>query len=627
MRVQIMRLLECAVWLAMATETNALDYVVDQRSAKASDANAGTETVPLATIAGAVRKVKPGDGILVKNGTYRETVSPPAGTAGRPITLKAWPGHRPVVKGSEVVKGPWKPGEKRGIYTTAFEPYTQMVFVDERPLQQIGQFERIGPDALNKIKFEGKGPEDLRPGTFFYDKNQKRLYIWLVDSDDPAGHQIEAAVRYDGVKAKSHTYVGGLDVRHCQAGPGKGEAGILVEGEDVTIESCRSTYNDFSGLILSGSDCVVRNCELAWNGNDGLTSCTGARMLLEGNTTHHNNTRHYDPGWHAGGMKIVQWTDSRVIRHRAYAESVGLWFDVSVRNMLVADSLFENCLVGVYYEISRWGVLVNNVCRDCDCGLWSYSSDVLIAHNVTDRCARGIVVTGAIRYGEYSTKPSENHNCLTATRNNLIINNIIIDAVDAYIGIEKDSPHNGPNYSDYNVFVWTLPAVSGNGNHIKFMSSWDTYYGRLAIWELAGYDQHSMVSDGNLYRLIRSRRNIYDMGASRVLPDAVFADRVNGKYDLPTDSPMRKLGRQVPLKLKSVYKPGRRPWETTLIEDAPDSKAAKVLFEAGGRHYRAQPEPKPLMMFDPDKMSPADPGLNRCWTEANQYPSFQGTLK
>jgi hypothetical protein len=130
-----------------------------------------------------------------------------------------------------------------------------------------------------------------------------------------------------------------------------------------------------------------------------------------------------------------------------------------------------------------------------------------------------------------------------------------------------------------------------------------------------------------------------------VLPDAVFADRANGRYDLQADSPLRKLGRQVPLELKSVYKPGRRCWEATSLGDAPDPKTAKALFEVGGKrgpavvpastfdvdmagsHYRAQPEPAPLMMFDPDKMAPADPGPNRRWTETGKYPRFEGGPK
>jgi hypothetical protein len=187
-----------ALALAAPALCPAATWVVDQRHRRASDANPGTEKAPFKTITAAIKVVKPGDAIAVKNGTYRESVTLPAGTNGLPITLTAWKGHHPVVKGSEVVKGPWRPahiniryrpgqatgpisgravdmvknfaeymnrkeaapspgaetnawaGEQPGvpwvgIYVCKFEPHTQMVFVDEQPLKQIGPCEYIGP--------------------------------------------------------------------------------------------------------------------------------------------------------------------------------------------------------------------------------------------------------------------------------------------------------------------------------------------------------------------------------------------------------------------------------------------------------------------------------------------------
>ena len=59
------------------------------------------------------------DKVLILSGVYREHVNiTVSGEAGRPITFAAAPGHRVVVKGSEIVRGPWTrlspQGRRRG---------------------------------------------------------------------------------------------------------------------------------------------------------------------------------------------------------------------------------------------------------------------------------------------------------------------------------------------------------------------------------------------------------------------------------------------------------------------------------------------------------------------------------
>jgi hypothetical protein len=478
------------------------------------------------------------------------------------------------------------------------------------------------------VTFDGQGPADLRPGTFFYDRAAKVLYVWLVDFGDPAGRLVEASARDGAVGLNSHVRFAGFDVLHCQMVPGHCAVGA-AEGENIVVDSVRALWNDFAGMIIQGTNCVIRNCEMAFNGNVGFTTSVGFGMLMDGNVTHDNNRRGYAPGWMDGGMKLCSWDDSRILRHRAYNEpGAAVWFDGTCMNCVLADSVIETSGVGVYFEISRWGVLVNNIVRNCDRGIWSYSSDVLIAHNIVDRCAEGITVTGDPRGAEYSRGwPEDRWSrwCLAAVRNNLILNNIIIDSVGSYIAIGKPSPHNGPNACDNNVFVWTLPFGHSIGNHIKFMAGWDDYYGRLPFWQAAGYDRHSRIADAALWRTYQDRPSMFDLPHALVLPDAGFRNGAAGDYRLRPDSPLRGLGRQVPAALQSVYVPGRHAWEKTLLEDAPDPKAVptNAIIEVWGtKHYRVQPEPVPLMMFAPDAQPPCDPGPVEEWTRTGQYPHF-----
>ncbi|MBI3991212.1 MAG: right-handed parallel beta-helix repeat-containing protein [Candidatus Omnitrophica bacterium] len=614
------------------------ELYVDGENPKASDNNVGTEQSPFKTISIAASRVKPGDTVYVKKGTYREYVKLPAGREDAPITLTSWKNDVPVIKGSDILKGPWNPvnasvkykgTEPVAIFSCPLEAYTQMVFVDESPLKQIGFFEHMGPKDWHTplIKYDGTGVEDMRPGTFFYDKDRKILYVWLSDSSNPSQHTIEYALRLCGILISDYCYLKGFEVRHCQALPGKEHMGIGGTGKKLVVESCKATYNDFAGMLIQGEDCIIRNNEMAYNGNCGFISSVGKRMLMEGNTTHHNNTRKYAAGWCSGGMKIVQWKDSKVIRQHAYKEHGALWFDINCLDMLIADCLLEDSGTGIYFEISRWGIIVNNVVRNCGRGIWSYSSDVLIANNVTDGCPEGITISGELRGGVYSTGyPEPARNCLPATRNNLVVNNIIIDSTGSYIAANKDSVHCGSNYSDYNVFVWTMPKVHWGTNHIKFMAGWDDYYGRLQFWQnQRHYDGHSTIADPQLFRIFKEGL-LWDGAISDekyLVADPLFVSRENGDYRLMPDSPLMNKGREVPQLLNSVYYPGKRPWAKTLISDAPDPATAKVEYEIwGDKNYRYQPEPEPLMMFDSDKQKPALPGINSGWRKNGNYPEF-----
>ena len=71
-----------------------------------ADAGAGTLAAPFRTIQKAASLAVAGDVVIVRAGTYRETVRPPrSGSAGAPITFQAYPGEQVTVSGANVVGG------------------------------------------------------------------------------------------------------------------------------------------------------------------------------------------------------------------------------------------------------------------------------------------------------------------------------------------------------------------------------------------------------------------------------------------------------------------------------------------------------------------------------------------
>ena len=167
----------------VATASHATDYYVAQGVATAADTNPGTEAKPFLTIGGALKAVAarlgPGDTLRIKEGVYRERISLRAkdgkgdGTViasgasyNRAISFAGVPGDHVVLSGSDVVTG-LKPFKEDIWVQAGWEPNSQQVFVDGKPLEQIG-------GKMSEIinfwgwKHKGKGLDDMIPGSFYY---------------------------------------------------------------------------------------------------------------------------------------------------------------------------------------------------------------------------------------------------------------------------------------------------------------------------------------------------------------------------------------------------------------------------------------------------------------------------
>lgn len=95
----------CGGATLMASQCDAATYYVAKTG---KDANAGTLAAPFGTIQKAATIAVAGDTVVVRAGTYRETVEPKnSGATGAPITYKTFPKEKVVVSGTEVVSG-WK---------------------------------------------------------------------------------------------------------------------------------------------------------------------------------------------------------------------------------------------------------------------------------------------------------------------------------------------------------------------------------------------------------------------------------------------------------------------------------------------------------------------------------------
>jgi hypothetical protein len=102
-------------------------------AAKGNDQADGTEAAPWKTLRHALKQLQPGDTLYLRGGTYYERVSVRlAGEAGRPITIRSYPGELAVVDGGyrEFAEHPetaWEPapGGQEGEYRST-RPYPEL---------------------------------------------------------------------------------------------------------------------------------------------------------------------------------------------------------------------------------------------------------------------------------------------------------------------------------------------------------------------------------------------------------------------------------------------------------------------------------------------------------------------
>src|SRR3954454_1673410 len=75
-------------------------------STTGGDANPGTLAAPFKTIQRAANAASAGDTVIVRAGTYRETVRVPrSGTAAAPITFQPYPNERVTISGADMITG------------------------------------------------------------------------------------------------------------------------------------------------------------------------------------------------------------------------------------------------------------------------------------------------------------------------------------------------------------------------------------------------------------------------------------------------------------------------------------------------------------------------------------------
>ncbi|MCC6443594.1 MAG: right-handed parallel beta-helix repeat-containing protein [Armatimonadetes bacterium] len=417
----------CLVMLlaAFLPSAHADTLIVDNNHPGASDENPGVADRPLKTINRAARLAKAGDTVIIKAGTYRESVRLEySGTAQAPISFVADPAGSVVVTGADVITGWKKVDGEAPIYRAPWAHQFAIDIRDGKPVEHHpaddplwGRAEQVIADGrqllhvLNladlkkKWKEHSEAPAKGQPspvlkqpvaglggpfeGMFWADTAGKYLYLWLSDGSDPSQRRVEAATRgqifgvnpWESERGVENVHVRGLIFRCGATFPQR--AAVWLHGKNNLLEGCLIEQMSGAGVSVGGSmrRCIVRGCGQVGGGAGG-SGFVNEECLWEGNCWKPINR-----GWDAGGFKITD-VDGGLFRRCVFRHNggPGLWLDIDVRNVVITECVFQgNEGSGLFVEISRDITVTRNLAVENALAVgpegWA-SSGILIAESM-----------------------------------------------------------------------------------------------------------------------------------------------------------------------------------------------------------------------------------------------------
>ena len=356
-------------------------------------------STPKRTIRAGLACLAPGDTLSVRGGEYRERATITTSF----VTIQAYAGETPTIKGSDLVTG-WTQPPGQPVWTrtgpipqgTVVDPINQIVnlpiCLETHPLCRYPYQVFINGQPQTLV---GITAADIPgPGEFVYippnEQSPSGTNIWRLGTD-PTGKTVEVSVRDawltgDG-KAQGVT-IRGLSFRHSSNGfgqaplhdgypvhscggeppaPGQEPPPCPTQGDGWLMEGNEIGFASANGLNLNGDYAIARNNLIQDSGHYGHHN-GGWYVLGEGNTILRSNLAGYSPANGAGGVSghvVRGWTFRNNVvadsRHSGY----GILCDIACEDVVFeGNRSYGHGGFGLMYEISSRGILRNNIAYD-----------------------------------------------------------------------------------------------------------------------------------------------------------------------------------------------------------------------------------------------------------------------
>lgn len=362
----------------------------------------GSSARPFRSIQAAVTAARAGGTVVVRGGTYHESVTVQIGSR---VTIQSAPGEAVWLDGSSPISGFSSSGSVwvAGGYTPQFDrsatysrgkadsrtpgwafvsPAAPMaaapdqVFIDGVAQQQVSSLAEVGP------------------GEFFVDLSTDRLFL----GTDPTGRSVRIS---DLVKAVTMRGAGsqllGIGVqRYAPSVPDFGA--VTVERPDILVENVAILDSATGGISVSSTNDIVRRVTVSRSGLLGMHANSADGLVVDGLLATENNDERFNTSPVSGGLKVTRSRDVEV-RNGTYTGNIGpgIWFDESVYDTVITGNTSNaNTGSGVKLEISSDSVIADNTFLDNgENGIKiNNTSNVEIWNNTVAGNDRNINITG-----------------------------------------------------------------------------------------------------------------------------------------------------------------------------------------------------------------------------------------
>jgi len=357
-----------------------VQYYVDGASTSASDNNDGSSKAPFKTITKAVavalhaNKDVNGSKIIVRAGEYREKVSIEGlgqDAERAPIVLEGE--GDVVIKGSVDFSDDWT--LNNGVYEktwpyrygTSKEIYADYDITTHEIVRRRDMLYINGKHLLPVLQLS-----DVKPGYFFVDEKNTKIYMMPFEGVDVEKALIETAVQQQVFSIRNIKNVVVRDIHFSQTNSTQAGGGIGVSRVDnVKMENCLIDNASYFGLTVhGGKNITLEKVKINSNGGGGLLGTNIDNVLVSNCETSYNNWRgdigdFYD--WDTGGIKILFAYDIRISGHKSINNTCpGIWFDSECQRITIEDCYVEgntstgdNITSGIYIEGNVGPILVD----------------------------------------------------------------------------------------------------------------------------------------------------------------------------------------------------------------------------------------------------------------------------
>jgi parallel beta-helix repeat protein len=359
-----------------------------------SDSAAGTATAPWRTISHAVSAAANGSTVVVRGGTYHESVVVPY---GRRIILQNWPGEAVWLDGSTAVGGWVQDGSawRRDGWTARFDSsipgYTTSAFNMLDPAYPMAAHpDQVWVDGVPQRQVSSRAA--VVAGTFYVDVAAQRLFL----GTSPSGHTVRASDLAEAIYLNHATgsVVRGLGVRRY-ATPVLRYGTVKAFGDGTRLQDLVVEDSATVGIGIRGTGVTVDHTTVRRQGQLGIQAYQSDNLVLTGNRVEGNNTEQFAEIPVAGGIKITSSRHLRIAANYVSGnKSTGIWLDESCYDArVVSNDVVGNSRHGIYFEISALAIIADNVVTDsggsairvADSGyvrIWN--NTVLRAHTAVD---------------------------------------------------------------------------------------------------------------------------------------------------------------------------------------------------------------------------------------------------